>query len=330
MLLVTCAPWFIAICHRHPDFFDYFFIKEHFTRFLTTVDQRDKPWWIFVPVVILGLFPWVAFLPWSKSDWRRIDAGKPAQRFLLVCVGVVLTFFSASHSKLPLYILPVFPVAALLLGHLVAVMPHDVLKRRLWILVALTLVCACGILIVAVSKQMHDLDDVLRHALRGVFLAMALIALVAAISASLLHVIHRRFSIYVLAFATLAGWQLTLRSFEQYVYMSSAQPVASLIRPQLGPHTEVYLVQRDLRGLPFYLGRLVIIVDQKDDDMTPELASRPSGYIPDMDTFEQTWHASSDAVAVIPDRDLARLRVDDMPFRVVGHAQQSTVIARNE
>jgi len=329
VLLVTCAPWFIVICHRHPDFFDYFFIKEHFTRFLTTVDRRDKPWWFFLPVVILGLFPWAVFLPWNRSDWRRIDASEPAQRFLLVWVGVVFAFFSASHSKLPLYILPVFPTAALLLAHLITVMPHDVLKRRLWILSALTMMCACSALIVAASKHIHSSDDVLRHALRGVFWPLAFIALVAAVGASLLHENHRRLSIYVLALATLAGWQLTLRSFLQYTDMSSAQPVASLIEPELGPQTKVYLVQHYLRGLPFYLGRLVIVVDHQDDDMTPELASRPEGYIPDMATFEATWRASNDAVALIPDRELAQLHADNMPFRVVGHVQQSTVIARS-
>ncbi|MGC1549207.1 MAG: glycosyltransferase family 39 protein, partial [Rhodanobacter sp.] len=169
ILLVTCAPWFIAICHRHPDFFDYFFIKEHFTRFLSTVDHRDKPWWFFVPVVIVGLFPWAVFLPWNRSDWRTIGADEPAQLFLLAWIGVVFVFFSASHSKLPFYILPLFPVVALWLGHLVTVLSHDALKRRLWILAALTLMGACTSLIVAASKHGQGSDDVLRHELRGVF-----------------------------------------------------------------------------------------------------------------------------------------------------------------
>ncbi|MGC1548901.1 MAG: glycosyltransferase family 39 protein, partial [Rhodanobacter sp.] len=181
----------------------------------------------------------------------------------------------------------------------------------------------------AASKHGQGSDDVLRHALRGVFWPLAIMALVMAVGASLLHENHRRFSIYAVALATMVGWQLTLRSFEQYIDMNSAQPAASLIKPELGPHTEVYVVHHYLRGLPFYLGRLVTTVDHHDDDMTPELASRPAGYISDFATFEEIWRASSDAIALIPDSDLARLKADDMPLHVVGHVQQGTVIARH-
>ena len=42
---------------RNPDFPGFFFIHEHFARFLTTVHQRVEPWWFFLPWLLLGVLP---------------------------------------------------------------------------------------------------------------------------------------------------------------------------------------------------------------------------------------------------------------------------------
>ena len=329
IFFATCVPWFVAICRIHPDFFDYFFIKEHFTRFLTSVDQRDKPMWFFLPVVAIGMLPWTILLPWTKRDWLAIHPHEPAKRFALAWIGVVFVFFSVSHSKLPFYILPLFPALAFLVAQLVAALPSDALRRRLWIIAVVAGLCACATLVVASTKHLNVSADVAHQALRGVSWSFALIAL-AALFGTFVHGRYRYVSVYTLAFASLIGWQLTLKSFQTFADMDSAEPVARLITPELGPHTEVYIVHRYLRGLPFYLGRLTTVVEHQDDDMTPALASRPDGYISDFATFEHTWRAGSDAVALVPDSDISRLQTDQMPFRVIGRIQESTVISRDE
>ncbi len=40
-----------AVCAANPDFFDFFFVHEHFTRYLTTEHGRYEPWF-FVPILL--------------------------------------------------------------------------------------------------------------------------------------------------------------------------------------------------------------------------------------------------------------------------------------
>src|SRR5579885_257292 len=58
--IVVTAPWFLLVSARNPDFAQFFFIHEHFQRFLTTVHHRVEPWWFFIPILLFGLF---IFLP---------------------------------------------------------------------------------------------------------------------------------------------------------------------------------------------------------------------------------------------------------------------------
>src|SRR6185436_18971456 len=51
--LLLAAPWFIAVSRANPEFFDFFFIHEHFARYLTAAHKRTEPWWYFIPLLLL-------------------------------------------------------------------------------------------------------------------------------------------------------------------------------------------------------------------------------------------------------------------------------------
>ena len=52
LFLAIAAPWFVVVSLRNPEFFDFFFIHEHFTRFLTNEHQREGAWWYFIPIFV--------------------------------------------------------------------------------------------------------------------------------------------------------------------------------------------------------------------------------------------------------------------------------------
>ena len=62
LFLLIAAPWHILVGRANPEFFHFYFIHEHFERYLTKVHGRYQPFWYFIPIVLLGLFPWSAFL----------------------------------------------------------------------------------------------------------------------------------------------------------------------------------------------------------------------------------------------------------------------------
>lgn len=118
--LVT-VPWFWAVASRNQDFLSFFFIHEHFLRYVTTIHQRSEPFWFFVPVLIAGFVPWTGFLPSAFTD--AIRAAKTAIRgkngqsfelFLLCWSFFIFAFFSLSESKLIPYITPALPPVAIM------------------------------------------------------------------------------------------------------------------------------------------------------------------------------------------------------------------------
>lgn len=120
LFLLIAAPWHILVARANPEFYQFYFIHEHFQRFLTKIHGRYQPFWYFIPIVLLGLFPWSAFLFQAikhsvPSTWRERHEHRDAL-FLMLWAGLVFLFFSASSSKLVPYILPIFPPLALLIG----------------------------------------------------------------------------------------------------------------------------------------------------------------------------------------------------------------------
>jgi 4-amino-4-deoxy-L-arabinose transferase-like glycosyltransferase len=84
----------------------------------------------------LGTLPWTfVALRHFMPAWR-LDAqehGLQPRRFLMLWVGVVIGFFSLSHSKLAPYIVPVIPMFGMLLGDLFTRLSSDILRRHLLI-----------------------------------------------------------------------------------------------------------------------------------------------------------------------------------------------------
>ena len=127
LFLAIAAPWFVMVSAANPEFAQFFFVHEHFERFLTKAHRREEPWWFFWPILFVGFLPWMlALVPAALEGWRReTDAiAFPWRRFALLWSAFVMLFFSASGSKLPAYILPVFPIFALVLGDWLARTPR--------------------------------------------------------------------------------------------------------------------------------------------------------------------------------------------------------------
>src|SRR5215813_1575321 len=72
LFAAIAAPWFVAVSLRNPSFPGFFFVHEHFARFLTTVHQRVEPWWYFLPLLLLGVLPWlVPAVRACRVAWRQ-------------------------------------------------------------------------------------------------------------------------------------------------------------------------------------------------------------------------------------------------------------------
>jgi 4-amino-4-deoxy-L-arabinose transferase-like glycosyltransferase len=143
--LAVALPWYWLCAARNPEFLRIFFLEHNFERFLTNRYQHQQPFFFFLPILLLAVFPWTLLLTPAFSDgwrlFRRPDWRKSPSIFFLAWVVFPFLFFSASQSKLPGYILPAVPPLVLLLVRTITKDPDPAAlpgrPRLLW--VALTL-----------------------------------------------------------------------------------------------------------------------------------------------------------------------------------------------
>jgi 4-amino-4-deoxy-L-arabinose transferase-like glycosyltransferase len=106
--LLVAGPWYLACFLRNGQvFLDQFFWRHHVERFVSDSLQHSQPFWFYLPVLLAGIFPWIALLPLIF----RAKAGA-----LLLVAGFGFFFFSVSQNKLPEYLLPLLPSVAALMG----------------------------------------------------------------------------------------------------------------------------------------------------------------------------------------------------------------------
>ncbi len=122
LCLAVAAPWYLAMFARHGvPYLQSFFVGDNLERFATARFNEPRSLLFYVPIVVGGFFPWMAFLlvlPWQRLRGLASRAASlSAVEWRLVCwAAVPLLFFTASVGKQPRYILPVLPPLALLVG----------------------------------------------------------------------------------------------------------------------------------------------------------------------------------------------------------------------
>ena len=113
---IVSLPWVLAVHAQEPDYWRFFFWHEHIRRFAGEDAQHGRPWWFYLPLMVVSSLPWAALLPATFKDaWR--NKGHRGVVFLLLWMLLPLALFSLSKGKLPTYIMPCLLPLALLLGH---------------------------------------------------------------------------------------------------------------------------------------------------------------------------------------------------------------------
>lgn len=156
---VTALPWYVLCARRNPDFFRVFIIEHNFKRYLTPEFQHIQPFWFYVPVVLVAVLPWTALLVWSATiGILRLARDRQISNraaFFLSWPVFCLLFFSASHSKLPGYILPALPAVCLCMAYYLVPLQSKVGFRAAHLLAAVALFGLCAVL-GFVGSALHD------------------------------------------------------------------------------------------------------------------------------------------------------------------------------
>ncbi|MGO9864557.1 MAG: ArnT family glycosyltransferase [Terriglobales bacterium] len=281
-------PWYIAVQLRNPQFFRIFILEHNLARFSRDVYHHHQPFWFYVPVFLLAMMPWTLALILALAERLRLiwAEGKEAfssaedswPLFLFIWMLVPIMFFSASQSKLPGYILPAVPAAALLVAEYLAARRGDKISNaegaeatrrsrdesRLPPLFAVAHGILCGLLIfIAGSAALSAASIAIHHKMQwgsGTYAAAAIGAVCGlGISTLLLSRAGRGLLSRVTLFAVVISVAAILRFGAPAIDATqSARPVAETIHAHSNEPVPIalYHVNRAQEyGLEFYLNR---------------------------------------------------------------------------
>ena len=338
LFLALAAPWFILVSLRNSDFAQYFFVHEHFQRFLTKEAQRVEPWWYFLALLALGALPWLLTMVRAAAGaWRESASTyqfKPL-KFLLIFSAITLVFFSTSGSKLATYILPMFPPLAAFTAVAVAGRPRF-LARSARVAAGLALFVAAGLLVYSQHRNGTIPVPAIAWAI-----AAAIAALVAIVGTwgrvpqtppgSESEDTERgvRQSV-VVALVFIFAWQALLCEYTVIPPTRSAYGLVQAVAPEVHTGTALYSVGEYRQTIPPYLGRMLTLVSyQGVGELDFGEAEEPGRQTATPEQFVRQWEASRDAIAFFDPRVWDHYHQQGLPGRVIARDSFTVAVSRS-
>ena len=331
LFLMIATPWFVLVGVKNPEQPHFFFIHEHFDRFLRKDHHREAAWWVFLALLAAGSVPWLGVLVQSLMQAAKRAPGAFSPRLLLlVWVVFIIAFFTKSNSKLPGYILPVFPAVALMIACYLeqATQRSRIINAALLLLLGATLL---GFVPFMTGLAKRAGETVLYQQYQPWVIAAGLVALLGGVAAL---VFERKLragaAVLALAIAGFGSTQLMLAGFEPIGQARAGTMMLPAIRAELAPASTIYSVGMYEQSLTFYLGRPVVLVDYLDE-FEFGLQQQPHLALPTVDAFLVQWRAHAAAgikdVAIMRADIVTQLQRNGVRLRVVASDARRTVVA---
>ena len=119
VIFAIAVPWFVLLATRVGGH-AIFELIGHYTigRYTGVIENQRGAWWYYVPVLILGFFPWIAFLPvgFVRAAQRAQRDGGSFARLAVAWAVLPIVFFSFAQTKLPNYIALEFSALAIIVA----------------------------------------------------------------------------------------------------------------------------------------------------------------------------------------------------------------------
>jgi 4-amino-4-deoxy-L-arabinose transferase-like glycosyltransferase len=328
LFLVIAAPWFIAVTLRNPEFPNFFFIHEHFQRYTSNVHRREEAPWYFLAILVIGLIPWIPLALHGAAKAWHMPATKEfsAQRFLVVWCGFVLLFFSVSGSKLPAYLLPLFPALALLLGPYLSAVRPPILLATISLAIAISLLGLIALPFALDARSESPTLGLYRNYaqwLNVAFGALGLVGLLAFFKAKQAQVLT---AFGLLGAAGFLATMFGLLGHESLARSNSSAYLAQQIKPMLRADIPLYSVKTYDQTLPFYLNRTMTLVEYQDEFEFGQ-QQQPEKSIPSVAEFESIWRSGAPALALLDPEQYAAFIAAGLPMRLITQDTRRVIIA---
>jgi 4-amino-4-deoxy-L-arabinose transferase-like glycosyltransferase len=262
IVLAIAVPWWALLYAEHGwDPIYRFFVGENIGRYRSAMTTAREAWF-FLPVLFFDiLLPWAPLLLVPiVTAWRRTDgddAGRAIRHVIWWWIVAITLFFSFAASKEDLYIYPVMPAAAALIGNAVVTSgfgDRDAAVRTLLITVAI----ACVVLAGAVWWLFRDGY----YALDGASAIAVLLAITGSTGAGLALSRQGRAAVMALAAGfVLFNYVFVIRTVPGLERLKPVPPLAATFTAKASPEARLAFCNMDLPSFVYYADRHVTPLD---------------------------------------------------------------------
>lgn len=295
IFLTIAVPWHVLVQIQNPEFANFYFIHQHFLRYLTNEAKRYQPFWFWIPMILLGFLPWTAFF--LQSLYRNLTTKKlytdKNRLFLLLWFGLIFIFFSFSNSKLIPYILPIFPPLAVLIGQYLA---EHWQRPTFWVksgyysipITVLAFNIVGATYLYTNTQIMHDPNIV---AIRNILGVTGLIWLLGTTAGAIFFAKkYFKTAFALMAFSSALAFTVPIKDLATFD-TRTIKPLTETLRPLLKSDDEVAALWHYYQDLPFYLARKITVVEAFDELTFGTEHQDTSAWMINAATFWQRWNS---------------------------------------
>ncbi|WP_176079289.1 glycosyltransferase family 39 protein [Paraburkholderia tropica] len=338
VFFAVVSPWFVLVQERNPEFFNFFFIVQQFQRYLTPAQNRPGPFYYFVPVMLVGFLPWLSVSVQSVRHALRTPRqpnGFAPVTLMLVWSAFIFLFFSASHSKLISYTLPIAPPLALVIGLYLPLMTKKQWNRHLIGYALLAVALMAGSFVLTRLGDSRNPNALYREYQVWVFAAAAAAFVATMIGLRLARAKNTpetgaRAPAVALGTAWLLLATIAGTGHDVFGTLSSGAPLAPAVRAAIAkmpPDTPFYSVGVLDHTLPFYVRHSMTMV-QVTDELAFGISEEPQKWVPTVAEWEQRWRAERYALALLPAQRYDQLAAQGFPMQVIARDARRVVVEK--
>jgi len=284
--LAIVLPWYWMVYRQHGwEYIRSFIFGENLGRYAEAVGVQSRGVLFYIPVMFADLFPWSLLIPIALW-WAFRERSNRIARLLLIWIVAIVVFFSLSGTKEDLYILPIVPAEAALIGAVISrysTADSDGAVRWFALATAVVLVVSGGLVFwtFAVSH---------RYSLQGLSAAGAIAAL-GGLGASILIIRRKTFAAATIAAGALAAiaWCVVLRTLPDFERYKPVRPFSAMIKSRASLGAIVGYYKFALPSMVYYLNRPIMEVVQADH-------------------LSAVFYSSSDVYFIMPESEYAAVK----------------------
>jgi len=330
-ILLFCAialPWHILVMRHNPEFFQIYFIEHHFLRFATRLVGHPQPLWYYLPVILIGFYPWVIFLPQTLSlIFQNIKHHAPNHQcdlFLLLWATIVIGFFTIATSKLISYILPAFPPLTLLIARF---LNQSHLSKLKW---ALGLFILINIILSSLLLYISNIDHFLNAQKYFIYLSITLL-IGSLISYIWLKKRQLTFVVFNIAFSTCISLIIGIVAIPS-LDNRSIYSLTMILKKYRSPQDPVIAFNHFYQDLSFYLQDRIYILNSHKLLKKGMLHQKHHEWLLNDGNFNILWQTQPNVFAIMHTNEFQQLphNYPNLKYVVVAKTRSDVLIKNQE